>query len=131
MSKLSPSAPGDVPPEQILWQHWREGRQTDLDEFLPQFPGLPLDDLLAVLLVDQRERWLIGECIPVEAYLRRYPALEADAEAVVELAYAEWLLREEAGERPTVAEYCWRFPSLAARLRQQIELGRALDAPSN
>jgi hypothetical protein len=129
MNELSPWPPADATPERVLWERWRRGRRDALDEFLSHFRTPAPDALLAVLLVDQRERWQIGERIPVEAYLRRFPAIEADPEAVVELAYAEWLLREGAGDRPALAEFGSRFPPLAERLRQQVELGRALAAP--
>ena len=53
-----------------------------------------------------------GERVPAEAYLRLFPALESDPEGAVELAYGEFLLREQAGERPSLEEYQWRFPAL-------------------
>ena len=77
-------------------------------------------------LIDQSERWQRGERIPAENYLRRYPPLETDAEAVVELAYGEFLLREEHGELPTLAELLWRFPNHQARLRQPAAVARGL-----
>jgi hypothetical protein len=45
---------------------------------------------------------------------------------VVGLAYGEYLLREEQGERPTLDEYQRRFPEHARRLRQQVELHQVL-----
>src|SRR5262249_15675880 len=50
------------------------------------------------------------------------------SEAVVELAYGEFLLREDSGENPALQEYLWRFPEHEARLRQQVELHQALNA---
>jgi serine/threonine protein kinase len=83
--------------------------------------------LVAVLRVDQRERWQIGEPVPAESYLQDYPALQTDVEHAVELVYAEFLVREEQGEVPTLEEYVARFPRYADRLRIQIELHRALE----
>jgi hypothetical protein len=45
---------------------------------------------------------------------------------VLDLLYAEVLLRKEQGERPDLAEYLGRFPAYAAALRRQFELHRAL-----
>src|SRR5262245_19616421 len=96
-----------------------------------QAPTLPPADvsaagLAALLRQDQRRRWLRGERVPVEDYLERYPALRADADAVLELAYAEFALREELGEAPAAGEYLAPFPGQADTLRRQFELHRAL-----
>jgi serine/threonine-protein kinase len=121
----------DPPPADVLlWQRWRQGERPDVAAFLAHHPGLHGADLVAVLLIDQRERWRLGERVPAESYLRRFGKLEEDAEAVVELAYGEFLLREEGREGPTLREYLWRFPAQQARLRQQVELHRALQGNS-
>jgi WD40 repeat protein/serine/threonine protein kinase len=121
----------DQAPDAQLWRRWRQGERPDVGDFLADFAGLEATEVVAVLLVDQRERWQIGERIPAESYLRRFPALESDAEAVVELAYGEFLLREERGERPALDEYLWRFPTQARRLRQQVHLHLALAGPNS
>jgi WD40 repeat protein/serine/threonine protein kinase len=82
---------------------------------------------LALLRADQRQRWLAGERVPAEWYLREAPALRADRELAVELIYAEYLLAEELGQAPSAETFVGRFPEYAERLRQQIELHRALD----
>ncbi len=126
--------PGTVPPQESaavqLWQRWRQGERVDVAEFLAGFACLGPTEMVAVLLIDQRERWQVGERIPTENYLRRYPGLAADAEAVVELAYGEFLVREENGEQPTLAEYQGRFPSHQERLGQQVDLHRVLQGQS-
>src|SRR5262249_53846087 len=128
--RKSMSEPSKIPAEQApdaqLWQRWRQGERPDVGQFLAGFAGLDAVEVVAVLLADQRERWQRGERIPAESYLRRFPALEADSEAVVELAYGEFLLREQLGEQPALDEYLWRFPDHQARLRQQVELHQAL-----
>jgi hypothetical protein len=66
--------------------------------------GVSVGGLLALLRQDQRLRWRRGERPRVEDYLARYPALR-DADAVLDLAYAEFVLREElAGARGQVGE---------------------------
>jgi WD40 repeat protein len=125
MTEAGRALPAEEGPEEALSRLWRQGQRMDLGEFLTGFPGLGPAELVGVLRVDQRERWQVGERVPAEAYLRRYP-LEGETEAVVELVYGEYLLREELGEAPTLEEYRWRFPAFADRLRQQIDLHRAL-----
>src|SRR5207244_10192943 len=68
-------------------------------------------DRLAVLRDDQRRRWARGDRMPVEGYLELLPALARQPEALVDLIYSEFLLREELGEHPTCAEYEQRFPA--------------------
>jgi serine/threonine protein kinase/tetratricopeptide (TPR) repeat protein len=98
-------------------------------------PPLPAEDqtllaqdvaLVERLVADQRRRWHQGERPLVEAYLAQEPALQADAEAVVDLIYNEVLLREEAGETPALAEYLERFPQFARPLEHQFEVDQAL-----
>src|SRR5207237_4140507 len=118
-------------PAQAFWLLWRQGQRADVQQFLARAGPLTPAQVAAVLLVDQRERWLTGERLPAESYLPLYPTLRADLEYAVELIYGEFLLRQERGEGPTAAEYLERFPQYAARLRQQFELHQALErAPS-
>src|SRR5262245_56238856 len=84
--------------------------------------------LVEVLRQEQRARWQAGERIPVEAYLERHPALQADVEGVLELLYHEVLLREGLGETPQLEEYRARFPQWADRLRLLFEVHRAYQA---
>ena len=81
-----------------------------------------------LLCGDQAERWLAGERIPAEAYLRLHPRLRGEDEAAFELVYSEYVLRESLGEAPTPEEFAWRFPEFAERLRRQIGLHQALDS---
>src|SRR5262245_49905997 len=111
-------------PADRLADMWRRGLRPDVREFLAAAGPLPRAEVVGVLRVDQRERWRTGERVPAEAYLAACPA--SDAELAVELIYAEFLLREELGENPTEGEYVERFPAHADRLRQQIEVSRAL-----
>src|SRR5262249_19066300 len=109
-----------------LWLRWRQGERPDVWEFLATAGAPTPAEAAAVLRVDQRERWLAGERVPAEEYLKRCPAVQAETELAVELIYAEYLLREELGERPSPDEFQRRFPPLAERLRLQFELRQAL-----
>jgi serine/threonine-protein kinase len=97
-----------------------------LRTLLAQAGDLPASRLVEVLLLDQQQRWQAGERIPAELYLQWCPALQANAEHVLDLVYGEFLLREELGEQPDLAEYLRRFPSQAAALKLQVELHQAM-----
>src|SRR5688572_20761811 len=112
-------------PDRQLWRLWRHEQRPDVRRFLSEAGPLTPEQLAAVLGVDQRERWLIGERVPAEDYLRDHPDL-ADGERALEVVYGEFLLREELGETPDPEEYFGRFPRYAERLGQQFRLHRAL-----
>jgi WD40 repeat protein len=126
------AAPGTLPaPEEQLRQLWRQGHRPDVWQFLAPLGDVAPAALVAVLAVDQRQRWQAGERVPAETYLERCAALAADVERALELVYGEFLLREDRGEAPRLEEYIQRFPGYAARLRTQIELHRALDGSAD
>src|SRR5215470_15527008 len=93
-----------------LWRLWQEGQRPEVGQFLAQAGALTPTQLAAVLRVDQRQRWQAGEHVPAEAYLERYPALQADPECALELIYGEFLLREESGAAHPLEELHRRFP---------------------
>jgi serine/threonine protein kinase len=86
-----------------------------------------MNELLARIQADQHEQWRRGNRIRVEEYLARHPDLAGQEEVILDLIYAEVVLREELGERATAAEYLERFPQYAARLVRQFELYDGLD----
>jgi WD40 repeat protein len=106
-----------------LWELWQQGPPPELAEFLAGAGPLEGPELAAVLRVDQRQRWLRGERLPAEHYLRAYPAVAADREAVVGLVQAECLLRQEQGEAVTLGDFLNRFPQLGDELRRQFDSG--------
>src|SRR3974390_2423871 len=87
------------------WQLWRQGQRPALESFLSAAGEISLSQMVAVLRVDQREHWLLGERVPAEAYLQRYTSLQAEAQQALDLVYAEFLLREELVEKPDVEEF--------------------------
>jgi tetratricopeptide (TPR) repeat protein len=74
--------------------------------------------------------WRRGELVQAELILHRYPTLEADPDAALQVIYQEILLREERGELPQFEEYEARFPHLAAQLRPLFVVHRVLEARS-
>jgi hypothetical protein len=115
----------DLPAQ--LWELWRQGHRPDLADFLARAEPIDLEVRVAVLRVDQQQRWLAGERIPVEHYFALYPVLRNDDDCAFELIYCEYLVREELGDQPTLAELLDRFPEYSERLHQQLELHAAID----
>src|SRR5262245_57320646 len=124
-------ADSSADPARRLWQLWRAGQRPDPGEFLRGAGPLSAAQAAAVLRVDQRERWLAGERVPAEDYLRRFAELQAEPDYALDLVYGEYLLREELGEAPTAEDYGRRFPPFASQFRLQLELRRALDADTS
>jgi WD40 repeat protein len=118
----------DEPARQLI-RLWHNGQMPDVGEFLGHFPALSPVAAIEVLVVDQRERWQVGEKVPVEAYRQRFGPLLARDDDLLDLVYHEFLLREALGDQPSPDEYADRFPHLAAQLRLQLAFRRAVDAP--
>jgi predicted Ser/Thr protein kinase len=115
-------------PAQRLRRLWEEGQRPDLDDFLNQAGPLSAEELALLLRIDQRGRWRAGLAVPAEVYLDRYPLVATEADRAVDLIFNEYLMREQAGERPDPEEFLRRFPAHAETLRAQLELHRAVEA---
>ncbi len=92
-----------------LWSLWKRGQRPDVAQFISQSGRLSTSQLVDVLRVDQFQRWIAGEYVPVESYLMRYPVA---IDRVLDLVYGECLVREELGETLSLTEYQERFPEL-------------------
>jgi eukaryotic-like serine/threonine-protein kinase len=119
---------GPKDPAQRIWGLWRQGQQPSVEDFLAEADIRDPDGIVAVLRVDQWERWRLGQRVPAETYLDTFPAVRDQAEHAVELLLAEYLLREDLGEQPALAEYLGRFPQYACALQLQLELHQAMSA---
>jgi hypothetical protein len=75
---------------------------------------------------EQRRRWNVGDRISAEALLSERPHLRSNPDDVVDIIYAEYLLREELGEKPAVEEYLLRFPDFSTTLRDQVAIHDAM-----
>jgi eukaryotic-like serine/threonine-protein kinase len=84
-----------------------------------------VDDLLDSLLDRQRQSWLDGNRVPVEALLDE-SALAHDAETLLDLIYNEIVVREELGEQPSAKEYSQRYPHLQEEIELHFEVHRAV-----
>jgi serine/threonine protein kinase len=77
--------------------------------------------------------WQAGAGPNANAALRAEPALEADKVVLCDLAYEEYRLRRDAGERIDPDAFCERFPNFRSSLRRMLNVDRVVlgsDAPS-
>ena len=107
-------------PSEELGRLWERGARDDVDALLNAVGPLSATQLAEVLHVDQHHRWQAGERTTAETYLKRFPDICTEADAVVDLIFHEYLLRERLGERPVSQEYLDRFPAYAQALESQI-----------
>ena len=105
-----------------LWRLWRQGQRPDVRVFLAEVGVVDPVRVVEVLKVDQRERWMIGQRIPVEAYLEERPSLRENAATFLDLVSSEMLLREEMGEETSLDDVMRRFPELAEDLKSRVDL---------
>src|SRR6516165_9565946 len=88
---------------------WREGKKPVLEDYLPPEASLRLPVLIELIHIDLEFRLDAGEAIRLETYLRRYPQLADEREAMIGLIAAEFEHRQRLAG-PTVEEYVERFP---------------------
>jgi hypothetical protein len=81
-------------------------------QFLAAEPGATPHERLAVFLVDQSERWRLGNGWPVEVYLAGAPDVAADPALLADLVHGEFSARRERGEVVVLDELVARFPHL-------------------
>ncbi|MBI2479775.1 MAG: serine/threonine protein kinase, partial [Planctomycetia bacterium] len=78
--------------------------------------------------VKRRESWKAGKCVRAETIVRQLPVIASDPAVFAEVAFQEFCLREEQGEKPQTEHFVGRFPSCAAALKQLF--AKHLDAAS-
>ncbi|MBA4189786.1 MAG: hypothetical protein C0467_17515 [Planctomycetaceae bacterium] len=107
------------------------GVLTHLHDWLRQNPKADSHHVIEVFRQDQQNRWRAGERVFVEAYLKLLSEAGQEGigdEHIIELIYAEFLLRCELGNKPEEGEYFTRFPSQAKPLRCLFDLKHNLEA---
>jgi hypothetical protein len=125
--RLDPLTQRNADLAESLWNLWEQGQRPDVHVFLAGAGVVGAEELVAVLRVDQQQRWQAGERVGAESYLDAFPALREDREKALELIYAEFVLRQDRGENPNPDDFLARFPAYAGRLRQQFAFFDALD----
>lgn len=88
--------------------------------FLGELAGLSRDEVLAVLLADQRYRWKSAGGLRVEDYLKQLPDLGTDPGVKLQLVQGEYQAREAAGATPTIDDYIARFADLTGPLQSRF-----------
>lgn len=124
---LDPTPP--VASEDAAERFWRlceENAVPNVDDFLTNAGQISLAARGTILRIDQRYRWQRGERVSAETYLQKHCEISHDAETAVDLIFNEYLVREQCGDQPDVAEFLRRFPEHGDVLRAQIELHQAV-----
>ncbi|MDB5352187.1 MAG: repeat-containing protein [Planctomycetota bacterium] len=67
-----------------------------------------------------------GESLRAEDMIAAHPGLTSDTEAVLELIYSEFVIREELGQDPSPEAWYARFPEWQADLEQMFQLHQQL-----
>jgi serine/threonine protein kinase/Flp pilus assembly protein TadD len=67
-----------------------------------------------------KDLWRGGQPPDARAALAQHPDLRAEKSVIIDLAYEEYCLREEAGQAADPDEFCQRFPTYQASLRKLI-----------
>ena len=80
----------------------------------------------AEILDDLHQQWSQGTRISVEELISKHGITSDQSDVVLDLIYAEILLREGLAERPAESEYCERFPDLQVEIARQFQIHRAV-----
>jgi serine/threonine protein kinase len=89
---------------------------------------LDAEDRISAIWGDMRHRWSQGNPLPAEDYLHNEFPNGCSAEVAIDIIYAEFVLSEEHGKYPRIADFLLRFPQYAEPLRKQLELHSTLGA---
>ena len=82
------------------------------------------------LLERQHRSWADNEPISIENLLSDSVGLTQGSDAIVDLIYAEVLIREQRGEHPSKEDYVSRFPKLSDAIERQFQVHGALELAS-
>jgi len=97
---------GDLPP--------------DLVSFVEQHAASAEDDLVAVVLLDQKRRWKTDSPLKVEDYLSVIPGLADHADSQLQLAVGEFQARQESDTVPNIREFTERFGEIRDLLHKRL-----------
>lgn len=100
----------------------------DVFAFLNQQPT-DADQLIGILLSDQKHRWLTDSPLQVEDYLAKLPHLPPAIDWKLQLAIGEFEARRETGQPLSEAEISSRFPDLSDTLREPLKCDSADEEP--
>lgn len=99
-------------------------RDRPLSQILAMGDRLDRGERLALYWADMRSRWRSGQQVTAEDYLSS--DRHEDEEYIVDLIYAEYVLREEYNAPLDLETYGLRFPDQFAALQRQIPIHEGL-----
>src|SRR5262245_38180729 len=85
-----------------------------------------LQRLLEAACSELEQRLRAGECGLAAELLAAYPALAANRDAALTLAYTEYVLRQRLVQRPDTEVWCAGFPGLQDSLLQLLQVHRVV-----
>jgi tetratricopeptide (TPR) repeat protein/predicted Ser/Thr protein kinase len=100
-------------------QAWQEGRQPEVQDYLPPDNPLRATVLVELVYADLEHHLKSGGALRVEDYLRRFPELGADPGLVLDLIVREYELRQQREGMVPFAEYARRFRPFREQLRRR------------
>ena len=115
------------PPSVALYRAWQEGQTPALEAFVAGLTDVTPAELATLIRIDIAARWNRSDRRRPEEYFDVFSTVASNAELAVDIIYAEFLAREQSGERPQLAEYQQRFPVFAKVLAEQIGLHEAIE----
>jgi putative methionine-R-sulfoxide reductase with GAF domain len=111
----------------MLWE--ADAPPPDVFAFLKAQADVPPRECADILLIDQHHRWQTGDALPVEVYLREFPAVADDFELKLDLVFSELRNTAQAcGKAPDLHPFIDRFPDLGDELVRQFEVAEWLDS---
>ena len=100
---------------------WDSGDSPpDLVSFLEQHGPSADDDVVAVVLLDQKRRWKTDSPLKVEDYLSVIPGLADHADIQLQLAVGEFQAQQESDTVPNIREFTERFGEIRDLLHKRL-----------
>jgi tetratricopeptide (TPR) repeat protein len=110
-------------------QAWNAGQRPAIEEYVEGTPSAQRWLTCELIHADLEFRLRAGDDVRVEEYLRRFPELARDADAVVELLVAECHCRVRLGQPPGPTEYSDRFPEHEGAVAATVGATAGLQPP--
>ncbi len=115
----------------LLWSHASEDALPSLKNFVSEYESLSPGHLAELVMLDQMRSWQLAKGRYVEEYLVDFPVLAGHPELVIDLAFAEFVRREEVQSPIDVPSFLDRFPEYRDELERQIAFHHSLNDVSN
>lgn len=100
--------------------------QCTVETFLESRPPDDRSVLAALIAIELRHRFAMGQTCCIEDYLKRFPELVKDGETILDLIYAEYCERRQHDPSAEVQDYYRRFPSYQNSLERLFHIDSLL-----